>query len=368
VGYTYGPVYYPDSPELHNARPIAIGLSEVRGDIDIILRPSRSTRIEGVLSGLSVLTSGRTFLSIVADGPERPQEYTPTIRHSVGTNGAFVVDLVPPGRYRLRAIASQSEPPRLLWADTAITAEGVDHTGLTLPLRPAVRLTGRSLFDGREALPPGTSARVLLKPVGSGSVRSMVVGGWNATREGALQSSGRFKIEHVLPGRYHLEAVVSGGPPGAWGLARALDGNRDLLDAPIDIAGENDLSDVTLVFTTTQTELAGRLVSADGRPATDFFVIAIPADTTHWSVGSRRIRAMLPARDGTFATRGLPPGEYYLAATTDLDAADLIDRGFLRELVAAGIPLTLSEGERKVQDIRISTPSGPLPTGSSSSR
>jgi hypothetical protein len=140
------------------------------------------------------------------------------------------------------------------------------------------------------------------------------------------------------------------------------------LDAPIDIAGENDLSDVTLVFTTTQTELAGRLVSADGRPATDFFVIAIPADTTHWSVGSRRIRAMLPARDGTFATRGLPPGEYYLAATTDLDAADLIDRGFLRELVAAGIPLTLSEGERKVQDIRISTPSGPLPTGSSSSR
>ena len=49
----------------------------------------------------------------------------------------------------------------------------------------------------------------------------------------------------------------------------------------------------------------------------------------------------------------VPPGDYFLAALTDLDRSELYTPAFLRELVPAAIRLTLAEGERKVQNVQI---------------
>ena len=57
--------------------------------------------------------------------------------------------------------------------------------------------------------------------------------------------------------------------------------------------------------------------------------------------------------DGRFTITGLPPGEYYLAVSADLDPAELSDAPFLESLVSAAIRVAIAEGERKVQDFRI---------------
>jgi hypothetical protein len=79
----------------------------------------------------------------------------------------------------------------------------------------------------------------------------------------------------------------------------------------------------------------------------------MPADAQLRTAGTRRMPA--PARaatDGTFRFSGLPPGAYVLAALAGVEPADLEDAAFLKEIAAAGIAITLAEGEKKTQDVR----------------
>lgn len=58
---------------------------------------------------------------------------------------------------------------------------------------------------------------------------------------------------------------------------------------------------------------------------------------------------------------GLPPDEYYLGVLTDADPAQLSDISFLEQLAATAIRITLGEGERKVQEIKMAGgPSHPI--------
>ena len=57
--------------------------------------------------------------------------------------------------------------------------------------------------------------------------------------------------------------------------------------------------------------------------------------------------------EGTFRFAGLLPGEYCLAVLMDLDAADMQDPAFLEQLLPAGIRMTLAEGDRKVQNVKL---------------
>jgi hypothetical protein len=49
----------------------------------------------------------------------------------------------------------------------------------------------------------------------------------------------------------------------------------------------------------------------------------------------------------------LPPGNYLLAAVDDLDPQDLTDQKFLETVAGASLKLTLAEGEKKRQDLRL---------------
>jgi hypothetical protein len=50
---------------------------------------------------------------------------------------------------------------------------------------------------------------------------------------------------------------------------------------------------------------------------------------------------------------GLPPGDYFLAALTDVEPGDWQDASFLAQLVAASVRVTIAEGGQTVQDLRI---------------
>ena len=87
-----------------------------------------------------------------------------------------------------------------------------------------------------------------------------------------------------------------------------------------------------------------------GRPMID---LVFPADRAHWTPGSRRIRMTRPASDGTFTVRGLPPGEYFLAAPLDLETGEWNDPALLDQLVKSSVTVTLREGETTTQNYRM---------------
>jgi len=49
----------------------------------------------------------------------------------------------------------------------------------------------------------------------------------------------------------------------------------------------------------------------------------------------------------------LPPGNYLIAAVTDIERGEQFSVPFLTALAAQSIPLTLAAGERKTQDLAI---------------
>jgi hypothetical protein len=50
---------------------------------------------------------------------------------------------------------------------------------------------------------------------------------------------------------------------------------------------------------------------------------------------------------------GLPSGDYLLCALTEYEPAQLNDPAFLEQLVPASVRITLADGEKRTQDLRI---------------
>jgi hypothetical protein len=61
-----------------------------------------------------------------------------------------------------------------------------------------------------------------------------------------------------------------------------------------------------------------------------------------------------PSTDGKYKLTGLPAGEYYVSAVTDLDPNDLADPVFLEQLAATSFKITLGDGEKKTTDLKLS--------------
>ena len=65
------------------------------------------------------------------------------------------------------------------------------------------------------------------------------------------------------------------------------------------------------------------------------------------------MRSTRPASDGKFAFVGLPPGDYRIAAVTDVETGEWLDPEFLRQLLPASISVRLADGQQVTQDIRV---------------
>jgi hypothetical protein len=72
-----------------------------------------------------------------------------------------------------------------------------------------------------------------------------------------------------------------------------------------------------------------------------------------WGWQARRIQQVRPGNDGAFAFRNLPPGDYLIAAVTDVDQNEWFDTEFLASLAGSAIKVTLAEGDRKTQTIQV---------------
>jgi hypothetical protein len=85
----------------------------------------------------------------------------------------------------------------------------------------------------------------------------------------------------------------------------------------------------------------------------EYAVIAASADPRFWTPGSRRIGMARPGPNGQYVLRNLPPGDYLLAAIADLEPGGQYDPEFLKTLPGASVRVSLSEGAKLVQDLRL---------------
>jgi hypothetical protein len=230
----------------------------------------------------------------------------------------------------------------------SVRTDGNDVTGLSLTLRLPLHFSGKVAFDGTSAPPTDLSLlRVnLAAPPGIGV--SFSNSPLPPTLAGPVRADGTFDVLAFVPSSYTVMATA----PSGWWLRSAVVNGIDAIDSVLEF-GTTDITGALLTFTDRHSEIAGTLQTAASAPAPDFVVVIFSSDRTHWRPGARRVQSTRPATDGHFSIRDLPAGDYYIAALTDVAPEDLGDPTFLAQLVPSAVKITLADGEKKTQNLRI---------------
>jgi hypothetical protein len=371
----YAPVYYPGTTTPSAAATVTLGVADERSGIDFQLQLVSTATVSGVVvSQDGGLPSPIQIALAPADQSGAPPG-TGTSTARVDGNGQFTFRNVPPGQYSLQARAvvrrtdgaagaarggrgpaGPGQIAQVLWAAADVTVSGQDLSNLQLLLQPGMTLSGRVEFGGTGTPPADlTSVRVTLAARGPQTI------GIGAVPPAQVDEFGRFTVTGVAPGRYLVNGNIaqggrgggrSGGSSG-WTLATAIVDGRDALDFPVDIGPNESLHGAVLTFSDRTQDLSGRIQDAAGRPTADFTIIVFASDNRYWLPQARRIASSRPGTDGSFSFRGLPAGDYRLTAVTDVEPGEWYDPQFLAQLVPVSIPISLRDGEKKVQDIKV---------------
>jgi hypothetical protein len=128
----------------------------------------------------------------------------------------------------------------------------------------------------------------------------------------------------------------------------------DITDKPIDIQPGAVLEGVEMIFTQKAAELSGSVTMSGDVPLQDAWIILFPADESLWRDSSRFVRATRPDKDGTYRLRMLPGhNDYLLVTALQIEPGQYMDPDFLRSIRDRAMRLSLYDGEKRVQNIRI---------------
>ena len=378
----YAPVYYPGTSSPSSAATIVVNPGEEKGGIDFQYQVVSVARIEGFVTGGQ--TPQGVTVTLVNAGFDVPGGGPGSTR--TDAQGAFRFNNVPPGQYSVIARGTAGNPGReggpggrgvgpapgramavargntqvtRLWASTDIVIDGRNLSNVVLALQPGMPVTGRVVFEGSQPPPTDlTRARVSATPI-------VMSGGGEPLQSspGTVDADGRFIISSVIPGRYRVTASVpnsSSGPSTlplsgstGWSLGSSMVDGQDSLDFPIEIKPNQSVSNVVLTFVDRQSELTGTIVDQRSQPVLDYNLIVYPADQRLWTPQSRRIQSTRPATDGRFTFRNLPPGDYRIAPVLDPEPGSWYDPAFLQQLDGTATRVSIAEGEKKEQTLRV---------------
>jgi len=341
------PVIFPGVADEAAALPVALSAGEERTGIDMPMQLIATAKVAGTLLGVS----GLPMISAIGMFPRAStilanQSPRAGSENRGALDGAFSITGVAPGTYQLLALAApllangQPPPGPSLWAMTEIQVTGKDVTGLTLSLQPMLKVSGTLVFEGATRPPEGTRTTIRMLS----STPQLFPGA-----QGTVAPDGTFTVEGIVPGAYRILTTIAPG----WIPKSAIFGGKDAFDAPIDIRPGADVSGLVVTMANKLGEIAGKLVDGNGAPAPRFYVQVFPTDESMWLPDARRVKSARASTDGLLSIPGLPAGEYYVCALTEYDPATASDASFLGPLVPASVKVTLADGEKKVQVLKL---------------
>jgi hypothetical protein len=337
---SYAPTFYPGVTVADEAHPVTVGLGQESPDIDFSLRLVPVARVSGrVIHSDGAATNGN--VTLVADAAlQRGGAFGISYTSGINWDGSFDIPNVPPGRYVLRARTESGDAPR--FANQPITVGDADLSDVSISVAPGATISGRVAFSPSPSPPSLTEVRIAAP-----SLEQQADG-----VQARPDKEGAFTIDAVPPGR-HL--IRPNSVPLGWMLGSVTIDGRDVTDTPIDVKGDQLVSDVTVTLTDKVGELSGTITSDRGEPVTDYTVLAFTTNRTLWRPQSRHILTARADQTGRFRMRGLPPGEYYVVIVDPAQQGEWFQPAYLDEHRTGASRVALGEGESRTQDFKLRT-------------
>ena len=225
-----------------------------------------------------------------------------------------------------------------------------------------LRLTHGATLIGRvryESLPPGPSPLLTIETLGADRDRTSVL--FSGSQSADVQPDGSFEIMSVFG-----PTLIQAQPQRSdWYVKSVLFRGQDLVDTPFDFGVSRTVRDIEVVISTAGATVTGRVTDDRGASVRDYAVLVFPTFRDQWFAGSRWVKSVRARSvSGPFVITGLPPGDYWVAATDPPDIGSPIagsgtqrtpiaDPDLLESLSSRATRITLGDGQTQDVTLRL---------------
>jgi hypothetical protein len=232
------------------------------------------------------------------------------------------------------------------FAASSVTVTANDPPRLELRLAQGARLEGRLRYEGVPAEPPPLFNlaplpidRDLAPPLGDG---------WNSV---SLQPGDTFEFQGVFGPTLLRELFHETD----WYLKSVVIKGQEQVDSPFDFGTSGTFSDIEVLVSAFSATVTGRVTDDRAAPVRDYTVVVFSTFRDRWSALSRWVKSMeRPSADGSFTVKGLPPGDYWVAAIERRDSeVEPTDPDVLESLSSRAVRITLGEGQSQDLTLRL---------------
>jgi protocatechuate 3,4-dioxygenase beta subunit len=364
-------VLAPGSPHLSGARLLSIQPGDVLSGINIVLPAPGHAAVTGSFASRRAATKFPRRVEILSGATGFGSDLPMAVRE-VEPGGTFTFAGLPPGSYRIRALAyppvSEAQafqtaggygvrsrdrgkplPPLpiepTLWAEASVSIEeNVRHYRVELDLHEGARIRGRIQFES-ESVRPG--ADVLNSTLVLASSADDRVGEYPAAR---IEADGSFYTVGFRPGKYTLSLA---GQIGGFAIASIMSGGQEIAGGSVAL-GESDVTDVVIYLSKDTATVSGVARDDKSNPLPAGTVYLFPRDRRWWvDFGnvSPRMRTVPTEPDGSFSIRGLLPGDYWMVATPQAPVRWWMQPDILRTFSALAVAVRITKGSKISQNL-----------------
>jgi len=355
----YAPTYYPGVVSASEAGKITIAPGQEVGGIDFQIQLVPFATVAGLVGGADS-NGGITVTLAPQDTNARGPLGGTIMTARTAADGSFSISNVPPGRYLAIARSGGRQNEQRIGVQPVLVA-GQNIGGLAIALQPEITLSGNITVESSGTPAPTDysafridAPEVTPLPFAGGGPGGR--GGGPFGTAGRAAANGSFSVPNLVPGKHYIRITGQGLNQGLatsmqWNLKAVLVGGADVTDSGIDLKRGENVDNVTIVLSDRSTTLTGTVRDVAGTPVPALTVIAFAADSQYWRPQSRWIQAGRTDQNGAYRLRALPPGDYLVFVSDNVEQGEWFDPSFLDQVRNAARRISISEGDQKTQDL-----------------
>jgi len=330
----YMPLYYPNSPDEIGARQIQVPLGGDVGAIDFSVSPAKRVSIRGrLIDGLGRRLPHWDWVWLV---PRRFSEAPARIRPTGGlwsqfklrfeNSATFEINNVVPGAYYLCSYRFDDIEKR---AETVIPiVVPNDDLNVDIVSAESYDVSGRIRFEGQRL--PLTPAAFRIVARLASDPTSVV------TQQANILPNTTFSFPPLPSGEFHISILDL---PPSYFVKSVRIGQVDLLETGLTLQG-TDPGLVEVVLSNNGSQLTGRVLDSEQRPAARSYVVLIP--DRKGLLRPDLYKLAVSDANGQFRFAGVAPGNYKVYAWKQLSPGAYFDPAFMKLFAGQGMPVQLT--------------------------